>query len=146
MSSSDPFAGIKLSEQVTPPKLDQRLFSDQPSNVSASTLATPDSQIEPSHTPHKSSSPRRKPPVKTGLDGPKQPQFDLEDEALYKATFTFSQPELEALEDLKLEFRRDHDTKITKNDVVRAAVHMLVEDHFDNKQRSYVTRKLGKRF
>jgi len=75
-------------------------------------------------------------------DAPKHSQFDLADEALYKATFTFSQPELEALEDLKLEFRRDHDTKVTKNDVVRAAVHMLVEDHTANKQRSYISRKL----
>src|ERR1700694_3663600 len=34
-----------------------------------------------------------------------------------------------------------HDSKITKNDVVRAAVHMPVEDHAANKQRSYISRK-----
>ena len=86
---------------------------------------------------------RQSPPSdKQGVDPPKRSHFDLEDEALCKMTFTFTPPELEALKDLKLEFRRDHDTRVTKNDLLRAAVHVLVEDHTQNKQRSYVGRKL----
>ena len=145
MPSKDPFSGMKLSQQIAPPKLDQRLFSDQPAPESTQ---SPDPQPERPATaksPTTSSDRHRPSPTKPGADAPKRSQFDLADEALYKATFTFSQPELEALEDLKLQFRRDHDTKVTKNDLIRAALHLLLEDHATKKKLSYITRKLLKR-
>src|SRR5207244_294862 len=103
MPSKDPFSGMKLSQQIAPPKLDQRLFSDQ--QAPAPTRA-PNAQPERAETPESlvtSSDRHRAPSTKHDADAPKHSQFDLADEALYKATFTFSQPELEALEDLKLE-------------------------------------------
>src|SRR5438105_3690807 len=127
MPNKDPFSGMALSQQVAPPKLDQRLFSDQP--APSQVQSPPPEQTETAKAPVTSSDRQSLPPAKHRPDAPKHSHFELDDEALYKATFTFSQPELEALEDLKLEFRRDHDSKITKNDIVRAAVHMLVEYH-----------------
>lgn len=73
------------------------------------------------------------------------PQFDLDDEALYKATFVFTQVEGEALEDLKIQLKRDLDTKINKYDLIRAALHLLIEDYAANAERSYVSRKLRRR-
>ena len=71
--------------------------------------------------------------------------FKLDDEALYKASYVFTIQELEALEDLKLELKRELDSKVTKNDLIRAALHMLVEDYREQDQQSYVYRKVRRR-
>ena len=70
------------------------------------------------------------------------PRFDLREEPLYKASFVFTQGELEGLEDLKLELRRQLDAKVTKNSLIRAALHMLLEDHAANGERGYASRKI----
>jgi hypothetical protein len=145
MPNNDPFAGMALSQQVAPPKLDQRLFSDRPAPAPAPVEKPPPEQSQTAKSPATGPERHSPPSTKQAPDAPRHTHFDLENEALHKATFAFTQPELEVLEDLKLEFRRDHDTKVTKNDVVRAAVHMLVEDHATNKQRSYISRKLDQR-
>lgn len=74
------------------------------------------------------------------------PTFDLNDEALYKATFVFTQDEGEALEDLKIQLRRELDAKVNKYDLIRAALHLLIEDYAATGERSYVFRKLRERF
>ena len=112
MPSKDPFSGMKLSQQIAPPKLDQRLFSDRPARAPTQIEKPPPEPSETTKSPVTGPARHSPPSVKPVPDAPKRPHFDLEDEALYKATFTFSQPELEALEDLKLEFRRDHDSKV----------------------------------
>jgi hypothetical protein len=71
-------------------------------------------------------------------------RYDLDELPLYKASFVFTQEELEALEDLKLELRRELDAKVTKNDLIRSALHMLLEDQAANGQRSYARRKVRK--
>jgi hypothetical protein len=68
--------------------------------------------------------------------------FSLDDEALYKASYVFTIGKLEALEDLKLELRRELDSKVTKNDLVRAALHVLVDDYRRAGDRSLVVRML----
>jgi hypothetical protein len=142
MPNKDPFSGMALSQQVAPPKLDQLLFSDHRAPAPTQVEKPRPERSETTRSPAKRPESHSALSAKVTPDAPKRPNFDLEDEALYKATFAFTQPELEALEDLKLEFRRDHDTKVTKNDVVRTAVHMLVEDHASSKQSSYISRKL----
>lgn len=72
-------------------------------------------------------------------------QFNLADEALYKATFAFTDAELAALEDLKIELKRELDTKVTKNDLMRAALHLLFEDDAASGDRSYARRKIRRR-
>jgi hypothetical protein len=46
------------------------------------------------------------------------------------------------LEDLKLELRRKHDTRVTKNDLARCALQLLVEDYGRHQERSFLGRKL----
>lgn len=143
--NNDPFAGILLSEQASPDKLDQRLFSSEP---------------QPSPPPKESKPPKAeqtKPPTKTVV-AERPPairklkptsltatRFDLDDLPLYKASYLFTSEELEALEDLKLKLRRELDTKVTKNDLIRCALHMLVEDYSANGERSYASRKVRRR-
>ncbi len=138
MASKDPFAGQRL---------DQRLFgAGPPAPTPTPPRATP-SKPPPSSPSPSNPSPEPKPKRVEDLKPASltAPRFDLDDEALYKASFLFTQPELEALEDLKLELRRQLDTKVTKNDLIRSALQMLVEDYAANGGRSYATRKIRKR-
>lgn len=144
MARDDPFAGLRLSEQTATAKLDQRLFApEKPAAPSAmppsSTKAEkPKSQGDP---PPPGASTKT---VALKVPTAPLPRFDLTEEPLYKASFVFTQGELEGLEDLKLELKRQLDTKVTKNNLIRAALHMLLEDHSTNAQRSYASRKIRK--
>lgn len=147
MARDDPFAGIRLSEQTTPAtpgKLDQRLFAPEPPAPSAK--PAPPSKAEPAKTPGEPTPPGAQlgHPAAAKATATPGPRFDLKEEPLYKASFLFTQEELEGLEDLKLELRRQHDTKVTKNALIRLALHMLLEDHAQNGQRSYASRKIRK--
>lgn len=145
MASKDPFSGLSLSEQTQPAKLDQRLFTPGP----PSTPPAPKPSEPPKSEPIKAvPSPEvSAPKATTSSTAPKPsaaptPRFDLKEVPLYKASFLYTQEELEALEDLKLELRREYDVKVTKNELIRSALHMLLEDHSANGKRSYASRKI----
>lgn len=141
MPAKDPFAGIRLSEQTTPPKLEQRLFTSEPPKPAPAARPEAPAQPQASKAPAPSSPAAPKPVTPQLAPASLTRRFDLKDLPLYKASYLFTMEELEALEDLKLELRRDLDTKTTKNDLIRAALHMLVEDYRLNRARSYVIRK-----
>lgn len=145
MPLEDPFAGIRLSEQTATPKLDQRLFAPDPS---PSPAPKPPSSAKTGRPKAPASAPSP-PSVPAGTStskapSPSAPRFDLKEEPLYKASFLFTQGELEGLEDLKLELRRQFDAKVTKNGLIRSALHMLLDDHATNGERSYASRKVRK--
>jgi hypothetical protein len=130
----DPFSGLSLSGDAQSEQLDQRLFEPDKERCAKSTpLPSPgDIRVEQSklpadggqHTPH---------PAPPTIDS--KPRFDLNETPLYKASFLFTQEELEALEDLKFELRRAYDNKVTKNDLIRSALHSLLENHAGNSSR-----------
>lgn len=145
MAGNDPFRGIKLSEQAHAQGLEQRLFAPTP----PTRAAEPQKPAEKPPVAPKSSTPKPEAPqpaaaAKVSLKPASltSAAFNLDDEALYKASYVFTPQELEALEDLKLELKRELDSKVTKNDLVRAAIHMLVEDYRTHFSRSYVVRKI----
>lgn len=148
MASNDPFRGIKLSEQASTPGVEQRLFSnpritpppEPPKPVEKPSLPTP-APIS------KLTAPKPAAERKVGLlpGSLANPTFRLDDEALYKASYVFTPQELEALEDLKLELKRELDSKVTKNDLIRAALHLLVEDYRAHIEDSFVVRKIRRR-
>jgi hypothetical protein len=127
------------STQITGP-LDQQLF----------TYIKPDQNKPETPSHNHQAEPKEKPLERTNADTSlgktkNRLSFDINNEALYKASYVFTQSELEALEDLKLELRRERDNKISKNDLVRAAVHMLVEDYKESGDSSYLIRKIRKK-
>ncbi len=146
MADDNPFSGMRLSEQAGVGKLDQRLFTQEKTPQSP---AVAPSVVESSLSPTaetKATAPVAPPPLKTPkIEIGSGKRFDLKEEPLYKATFVFTQDELEALEDLKLELRRDLDKKVTKFDLVRTGLHMLFEDHAEHAGQSYATRKIRRR-
>lgn len=152
MADDSPFSGIKLSEQAGFGKLDQRLFTPQEAASNKSPQVSPQTQsatevpdVRPASPPSPSKAAAPPQAADSVTQTKVEARFNLSDEPLYKATFVFTQEELEALEDLKLELRREFDKKVTKYDLVRAALHMLLEDHTANQSRSYATRKIKRR-
>jgi len=148
MAGNDPFRGIKLSEQATTPGVEQRLFAAP----SISTTPEPQKPVEKPATAPKPptpgpETPKPAPAPKVSLRPASLASlsFNLDDEALYKASYVFTIQELEALEDLKLELKRELDAKVTKNDLIRTALHMLVEDYQAHNRQSYVFRKVRRR-
>ena len=113
MPETDAFAGIKLSGQVDEPGVEQRLFStghaasgpeqSKPENQQAGKPGSGESRNEGSKEVRKEAS----------------RQFDLADVPTRKGSFVYTTIELEALEDLKLEFRRQRGVKVTMNDLVQ---------------------------
>jgi hypothetical protein len=149
VARDDPFSGLRLSEQTSDGKLDQRLFAPQPAPPPAPKPEPPPATepAKPAAKPARPAQPQKQPkqPETHKLLASPAPRFDLGDEPLYKASYLFTQAELEALEDLKLELRRQYDTKVTKNDLMRSALHLLLEDHAANSLRSYANRKIRNR-
>jgi len=76
---------------------------------------------------------------------PPRQTFDLEAFPFRKATFSLTDVEFEALEDLKLHLRRNHDLDVSKNDLIRVGLHLLLEAYEQNSQSSQVLRRLAGR-
>jgi hypothetical protein len=72
-------------------------------------------------------------------------RFDSSARADQKYTLAFTDEELEALEDLKLELRRRYDMKTTKTDLVRCGLWDLIEDFRRHGEQSRVLKRLRAR-
>jgi hypothetical protein len=147
---------MKLSQQVPAapaPKLDQRLFEPEsprppvepPAQGAQKPVAEPSSDV-----PRPRSVPKAEKAVRARtLEQARQLipaslsiAFDLADRPSYKRSFLLTQAEDESLEDLKLELGRRLDTKVSKEQLVRLAIHVLVEDFAANGDRSHVQRRI----
>ena len=149
MAQPSPFAGVKLTEQtpVKPAGLDQRLF--QPDNGQKE-AAEP--SLQPSKVARKETS--KVGTLETRNQGTLEPLsvkvekelFDINQQAHRSNTFVFTDEELWALEDAKIELRRKYDLeKVTKYDIVRCALHCLLEDYRDRKGQSFLVRRLSRK-
>ncbi|MBD0328303.1 MAG: hypothetical protein ICV68_17930 [Pyrinomonadaceae bacterium] len=69
---------------------------------------------------------------------PAAPRFDIGTEPYTQATFKFTDDELYALDDLKRDLNRQRELKITKQNLIRYAVHRLVEDYDQNGDESWL--------
>ncbi len=142
-----PFAGIKLTDAVNGPApvgSDQRLFSTTPS-------VRPAAKPEPNHAP----SPRKQAILEARNQGAiphpatapttilnSEPAFDISIPAYKNNTYAFTAEELWAIEDTEQALERTHDIKVTRYNLVRLGVHLLIEDFRKNGERSFVVRRL----
>ena len=147
MPEGDAFAGIRLSEQVGPASIEQRLFSGQPLSPTPKEPKPKTQEIGKPGNREVGQEGKRE-TIQEGMkeaSKERKIRFNLADSPTRKDSFLFTEQEFEALEDLKLELRRKHDVKVTKNDLARCALHLLVEDYETNRERSFLGRKfLGK--
>ena len=76
---------------------------------------------------------------------PAPPRFDIGEEPYTQATFKFTDDELYALDDLKRDLNRQRELKITKQNLIRYAVHRLVEDYEQNGDESWLVQQVTAR-
>ena len=71
--------------------------------------------------------------------------FDINVQPTAKYTSLFATEELEALDDLKTALRRQYGIKATKIDLIRYAIHHLIEDYRSQGDQSIVLERLKKK-
>lgn len=148
---NSPFTGLSLSTPAQPraPGPDQRLFTavplPSPDRTAAAIPLPSPSQLPPQESrkvgtldaltgaahaaaPHRRSA------------GP--PPFALAAPATEKNSYMFSQEELWALKDVETEIERTYRTDVSKYNIVRLGLHMLLEDYFTHKENSFLVRRL----
>jgi hypothetical protein len=69
-------------------------------------------------------------------------QFDLAQPPYKNDTFSFTQEELEKLEDIKIELKRKLDIRTSMNEIIRAGLHNLFDDYDKNGARSNVVKRI----
>jgi hypothetical protein len=68
--------------------------------------------------------------------------FDLNIEPYKKGTFIFTYEELDAVDDLKKQLKRRLDLPATQYDIIRAAIHIIVEDYHQRGQESFIVQRI----
>jgi hypothetical protein len=77
---------------------------------------------------------------------PTEPQgFDLNIKPYRKGTYLFTDEELYAIDDLKKDLKRRLDLSATQYDIVRSAVHTIVEDYRQRGSESIIVEHIKKK-
>lgn len=142
-----PFAGIKLTDAISTAEpaagSDQRLFRATPSQPPVT--PQPDHHAQPRKQgtlePRNAATGARRQAVPT-IPPSNEPVFDLSIPPYKNNTYAFTDEELWAIEDTEQALERTHDLKVTRYNLVRLGVHLLVEDFRQNGERSFVVRRL----
>jgi hypothetical protein len=142
--SPSPFAGMKLTEQ-TPlggSGLDQKLFSRPTPLPEQPVPQEPQEKAAaPKPRPAAAVKPQKRAPVKAAPAEGKG--FDLNLPTEKSHTFAFTFEELWALEELKTGVSRllGLDLRITKIDIIRCALHMVVDDYRQRGEQSFLVER-----
>jgi hypothetical protein len=164
---TNPFAGIKLSDQTNPShrKLDQQLFVPSPQKQPTPATSSPEPQLSGTPKSRESGSPgireSGKPDIrdsgmselrKPGSPGiqesgvvrtPQTPSLStIKETPLIKETFLITDGEYEDMEDMKLQLRRLLDMKASKQDIIRCAVQYILEDFRKHPETSIIVGRL----
>lgn len=148
MDKKNPFAGLGSAVEAAP-GVDQQLFTP-PSAPTPTEPTAPSPQPETSFQGNKETRKegnkpgRKEPSQQVAVQRPGAALFDLSTQPYKKATFVFTEDELEALEDLKIDLRRESAIETTKYDLVRAGLHNLIEDYRLRRNDSFIVRRLRK--
>ena len=70
------------------------------------------------------------------------PHFRIDNDPYTQATFRFTDDELDALEDLKRDLKRQRDLKTTKQNLIRYALHRLIEEYNEEGEESWLVKQL----
>ena len=142
--SPSPFAGMKLTEQtpLAQTGLDQKLFSRP-------TPAPEKPAPREAEEKEAVAKPRTPAPVKPQKRAPVKPVaseakgFDLNHPTQKSHTFAFTFEELWALEEVKTGLSRllGLDQRITKIDIIRCALHMIVDDYRKHGEQSFIVNR-----
>jgi hypothetical protein len=110
-----------------------------PEIAPAETVTAPPSPPETAPTPTDAVPP---PPLVSVAGEPTGPAFDLGAPADKTNTYSFSKDELWAINDMVQELDRRYDVQVTRYNLVRLAVHCLIEDFRRNKEQGFALQHL----
>jgi len=71
-----------------------------------------------------------------------EPKKNKVDEKLVRATFYFYPDQLDQLEEIRLQLRKDYKIKTDKSSIVRTAITEVMNNYYDNKKDSILKNKL----
>jgi hypothetical protein len=143
--SPSPFAGMKLTEQtpLAQSGLDQKLFS-RPTPLPEKPVVQEVPEKEAAPQPRKAASvkPQKRRTVEPAAAEAKG--FDLNLPTEKSHTFAFTFEELWALEDLKTGLSRliGLDVRITKIDIIRSALHIILDDYRKRGEASLIVARI----
>jgi hypothetical protein len=134
--ATSPFVGKKLTGITSPANtsIEQRLFSHSPTQNKAEKPKVAEETREAT-----------KPATVIERPDTDAKAFDLKTTPYKPATFVFTAEELHGLQDLKTELDRTFDLKATKIDIVRCAVHSIVEDYRERGSESLIVQRIRKK-
>jgi len=69
----------------------------------------------------------------------------LSETPVFKNSFLYTEDEWNLFEDIKLDLRRRHGRKASKNDIARAAIRFLAQDYYQNQETSFLARNLPRK-
>jgi hypothetical protein len=143
--SPSPFAGMKLTEQTLIAKsgVDQKLFgrpAPPPAQPVLQEAQTPVAPAEP--TTLRQVKPKQSVPGETGT--PEEKGFDLNLPTQKSHTFSFTFKELFALQEVLTGLQRllGLDVRITKIDIIRSALQLIVEDYRKRGEQSSIVARI----
>jgi hypothetical protein len=142
--SPSPFAGMKLTEQtpLAQSGLDQKLFSRPTPLPEKPVPQEPQEKQEKEEVakprPTSAVKSQKRAPVRSATAEGKR--FDLNLPTEKSHTFAFTFEELWALEEVKTGLSRllGLDQRITKIDIIRCALHMIVDDYRQRGEQSFI--------
>src|ERR671914_561519 len=142
--SSSPFAGMKLTEQtpLAQSGLDQKLFS-RPTPPPEKPVAQEEQEKEAVVKPRTPASVKQQKSVPMKAVASEGKGFDLNLPTQKSHTFAFTFEELWALEEVKTGLSRllGLDQRITKIDIIRCALHMIVDDYRQHGEQSFIVKR-----
>src|SRR4051812_49149764 len=118
-------------------KLDEHALMNELSGSAFFRGRTPAQPIQPDQAAEGSSDLKAERPHDQSV----KRSFDLNKEAPIRRAFNFTEEELYAIEDIKIELSRKYDLQVTLYDVVRIGVHEIVEDYQVNGDNSLVVKR-----
>jgi hypothetical protein len=143
--SPSPFAGMKLTDQ-TPlggSGVDQKLFS-RPTPLPAKPVSQ--ERLEKDETPKPPAPPLVKPQKRVTIEpaASEAKGFDLNLPTEKSETFAFTFEEWLALDQLKTELTRllGVDLRVTKIDIIRCALYMIVNDYRQRGEQSFLVDRI----
>lgn len=155
----DPFSGIKLSEQAG---LDQQLFSRGP--IDQNDTKTRERGKEGGRETEKEASKpgKKKRRKEEGRETEKEPDreagregvfpsgsptlaLDTTELPVHKVSYLATESEWNLFDEMKLDLRRRHGLKTTKNDIARLAIRFLARDYEQKQGDSFLVKKLRKK-
>lgn len=122
----------------------------QAAEKAAGTAVTPETTGMTSTTPkearnHGTVEPRKLSATSDSTESAAGFRFDATARADQKYTLAFTDQELEALEDVKIELRRRYDVRTTKTELVRCGLWDLIEDYGHHGEQSRLLQRLRTR-